>query len=358
MSLLNNIIVTITEWIPTSVLIGLFVLLLVIAKKFLFQHAHHKNSNSILMRQLFFIGLVAISIIAIIVSLPIDEKMRAQLLSLLGIFITAAVALSSTTFLGNLMAGFMLRSINSFYPGDFIEVGDFFGRVSEYGFLHTEIQTEDSNLLTLPNLFLVTTPHKVYRYSGTIISAEVSLGYDIQKERIIDKLNEAALSIGLTSTFVHIKNLGDFSITYKVSGFLEDTKTIVTARSKLRLAMVTKLHEADIEIVSPTFMNQRVFDINKKFLAKSFIKRAEDTDEQFVEELLFDKAEKLENIEELKDKKAGFQDNIKNLKKDASEEKDKDKKLQIEEKIARYEKAIEKLDRIIDSRIEKLEEDD
>ncbi|MGB8329288.1 MAG: hypothetical protein WCE62_04110 [Polyangiales bacterium] len=40
--------------------------------------------------------------------LPIGDAPRGQLLSLLGLLVTAAIALSSTTLLGNAMAGIML----------------------------------------------------------------------------------------------------------------------------------------------------------------------------------------------------------------------------------------------------------
>jgi len=37
-------------------------------------------------------------------------------------------------------------------------VGDYFGRVTERGLFHVEIQTEDRDLATLPNMFLVSQP--------------------------------------------------------------------------------------------------------------------------------------------------------------------------------------------------------
>jgi len=63
--------------------------------------------------------------------LPIEQSKRAQLLSLLGILLSGAIALSSTTFLGNAMAGLMLRALNNFKAGDFLSVKEEFGRVTE-----------------------------------------------------------------------------------------------------------------------------------------------------------------------------------------------------------------------------------
>ena len=46
-------------------------------------------------------------------------------------------------FIGNVMAGLMLRAVRNFRTGDFVRVEKHFGRVTERGLLHTEIQTED-----------------------------------------------------------------------------------------------------------------------------------------------------------------------------------------------------------------------
>ena len=63
--------------------------------------------------------------------------------------------------------------MRNFRPGDFVRVGERLGRVTERGLFHTEIQTEDRDLTTLPNLYLVTNPVTVVRASGTIVSTTV-----------------------------------------------------------------------------------------------------------------------------------------------------------------------------------------
>jgi len=193
----------------------------------------------------------------IILALPISDTLRGNILSLLGLVMTGVMALSSTTFVANAFAGSMLRLTRSFRIGDYIKVGDQGGRVTERGIFHTEIQTEDRDLTTFPNLYLVTNAVTVVRASGTIISSKISLGYDVAHTRVEELLIAAAKKVELKDTYVHVIELGDFSITYKVSGFLEDIKVILTTRSNLKKAMLDTLHEANVEIVSPSFMNQR-----------------------------------------------------------------------------------------------------
>ena len=55
--------------------------------------------------------IVIIGIILIIIVLPVSITLREQLLSLTEILLSATIALSSATFMGNAMAGIMLRTI-------------------------------------------------------------------------------------------------------------------------------------------------------------------------------------------------------------------------------------------------------
>ena len=63
----------------------------------------------------------------------------------------------------------MLKAVRSARPGDFITVADLTGRITEMGLLHTEVQTEFRDLVTVPNMYMVTQPMQVVRASGTII---------------------------------------------------------------------------------------------------------------------------------------------------------------------------------------------
>ena len=228
--------------------------------------------------------------------MPISDTLRGQILGLFGILASATLALSSTTFLGNALAGILLRSVRSFKVGDFIHVQNQFGRVSGRGLFHIEIQTEDRDLTTIPNLFLATNPVKVKRFSGTIVSSEVSLGYDVPRQKVEELLKIAAESADLEEPFVYITNLGDFSVTYRVCGLLVEIKELLSARSRLNARILDSLHEGGVEIVSPTFMNTRA--VAEKIFIPAFEKTAADeTKGPNPEEIIFDKADMAENLE-------------------------------------------------------------
>jgi small-conductance mechanosensitive channel len=257
------------------------------------------------------LALTFAGILAVLLALPVSESMRGQLLGLIGILLSAAIALSSTTFIGNIMAGIMLKAIKSIRPGDFLSVANVTGRVTEMDLLHTEIQTEDRDLVTVPNLYLVTQPMKVVRASGTIVSAEVSLGYDIPRTQASKLLREAAGKAGLTDSFIHVRDLGDYAVKYRIAGLLEDVKSLISVRSRLREEMLDALHGAGIEIVSPQFMNTRSLAKTRSFVPT--VAETAEISTVSQEEVAFDKAEVAASVEEIRKAIEGIDKELKAL---------------------------------------------
>lgn len=299
MEYLNTIYEYIREFVPSVIGIALVIVVLYVVRlildKQLAGRPGHRFKRQIITVSLLFAGLILVIMIA-----PLSDASRGQLLSLIGILVTAAIALSSATLVGNAMAGIMLRAVRNFRAGDFIKVGEHFGRVSERGLFHVEIQNEGRDLVTLPNLYLASHPVEVIRSSGTIISATVSLGYDVPRAKIKKLLLTAAESAELTEPFVHVLELGDFSVTYRIAGLLSEPKNLLSARSRLRERMLDALHDGGVEIVSPTFMNTRPLTPSDKFIPLRDKILPPDTEEQAeVEAVAFDKADEAESLENL-----------------------------------------------------------
>lgn len=287
------------EWLPSGglTLLGIFSIFFI--QKFLEIQSKKKVESNKVFSQLFVLFLSLGLIVVVILSSPLSDNTKGDLLSFFGIIISAAIALSSTTFLGNIMAGFMIRTLRKFQPGDFLRIDGDFGRVTELGLLHTEIQTPDRDLTIMPNLMLVTKPLKIM-HKGTIISSEVSLGYDVPREEIEKALLKAATSMKLEAPFVHIQSLGDFSVLYKISGFLNDIKTIISSRALLNSNVLDGLHEVGIEIVSPSFMNQRVFKDETRFIPLKRSKKKKSKTVEDPEKVMFEKAEEASEVENTK----------------------------------------------------------
>jgi small conductance mechanosensitive channel len=343
--------------VPTGVALFLIVLIIFGVRYIIDKRARsHRNvTRQIVTMLLSFIGLLIV--LMFIPDQYLSETSQGQILSLIGILLSASIALSSTTFVGNAMAGMMLRSVKSFKPGDFVRVGDHFGRVTERGLFHIEIQNEDRDLTTLPNLYLVTNPVKVIISSGTIISADVSLGYDVPHSDVEEILKKAVTAAGLTDPFVLIMELGDFSVTYRAAGMLTEVKQLISVRSRLRKTMLDELHGAGIEIVSPNFMNTRAVPEQKQFIPRKSAPEAvgESVSAPGIEKLVFDiadEAESIEKLNQLMEETLKEMDSLKAKYKAALTDEEKDK---IKSRTERLEARREQIDKLIQKMSEQKE---
>ncbi|MDA9366696.1 mechanosensitive ion channel family protein [Pseudomonadales bacterium] len=239
-------------FMPLIVSLALAVLSLSLAHYWLLAREPNLGSEARLPRQIIMLVCTVAAIILAVIVAPLTEGTRNQILSIIGLGISAVIAFSSTSFVTNFMAAITLRVTKPFNIGDFVTVGDYFGKVSERGLFDTEIQTENRELVSIPNSLFILTPVKVTRRSGVIISSTLSLGYDIHHAKVEPLLLLAARAAELDDPYVQILSLDDFSVCYRVSGMLLDVKTLLTSRSKLNQCVLDSLHRSQIEIMSPT----------------------------------------------------------------------------------------------------------
>ncbi|MBC2606633.1 mechanosensitive ion channel family protein [Pelagicoccus albus] len=288
------------NYIPLIVTLCVVALALLSARWYFSKREAAFGKHNNFSRPIVMLVLTALALVAVIIALPLKDGTKDQLLGLFGLVLTGIIGLSSTTFVANAMGGFMIRSIASFRSGDFVRVGSTFGRVSARGLFHTEIQTEDRDLTTLPNLYLVTNPVTVVRSSGTIVSATVSLGYDTHQATVEPLLLAAAEETGLEDPFVRVLELGDFSVVYRVAGLLKEVKQMVSKKSQLHINVMNTLHNGGIEILSPNAMMQRPLKDGERMMPKaSPLKPQAPVEESVPEERIFDKAEEAETVERL-----------------------------------------------------------
>jgi len=248
--------------------------------------------------QAYAVAIALIGFITLIFVLP-DSVDGSLALSAVGLIVTGALAISSQSIIANGMAGVMIRAIKNFKPGDFIEVRDDMGRVTEMGLFHTEIQTRDRDLITLPNSVMVNEPVRVIRSSGTIVSAEIGLGYDLSRHRLKELFIVAAEKAELEDPFVQVVDLGDHAVTYRVAGFLRESTQVLARRSRLRESLLDTLHESGVEIMSPMYVARRAVD-NDGLIPRTRRPKAHVEDRPTAEDKVFDKAELAAGVENLR----------------------------------------------------------
>lgn len=345
MEFLKNLIEALPSFIPVLSVVAVATVLVWAVNRTVLQR-HGIVPDSKLPQQITMLSVIGIAVVVGVLVLPIKDETKGQLLSLFGLLLTAIIAFSSTTLVSNAMAGLMLRSIRSFHPGDFIRSGDLFGRVTEQGLFHTEIQTANRDLTSIPNTYLVTQPVSVVRTSGTIIETTLSLGYDVSHTRAEELLARAARAAELDDAFVQILELGNYSITYRVSGFLSETKRLVSAGSVLRRSVLDTLHHAGIEIASPSIMTQRPLARGERLIPEPDLRRAPEMQKAAPEDIVFDKAEQAEYISRLQHEQTELAKQLKEWEKvrDAADDDAKTPiQVQIEQGKARLEEITVKL---------------
>lgn len=297
-------------WLPLVITLSFGTVIIIAVRWILLRRAQELTSEQRLPRQMVVFVIILVLLIAVALTLPVSESSRNQLLALIGVLVSGVLAFSSTTIVANLMSGLVIRFNKPFKTGDFIRCNDYFGRVSEKGLLDTEIQTEQRDLIHIANSYLVNNPVSVIRSSGTLITANISIGYDVHHTSVTEALTKAVLEAGLEEGYVQVSELGDFSVSYRVAGLLKEVKSVLTARSNLHKAILDTLHNSDIEIMSPNFIAQRPTEATQKFIAKVPTNvpsktRASVEDDDAQEAIAFDKAELAAQHEEsLRDAKA------------------------------------------------------
>ncbi|MFP4654871.1 MAG: hypothetical protein ACLFMM_04225 [Methanohalobium sp.] len=82
---------------------------------------------------------------------------------------------------------------------------------------------------------------------------------------------------------------------------MDNIENIITTKSNFKKSVIDTLHDDNVEIVSPTYMNQKVYGEEHVCLPpKRFVETVSEVTEKTTEDMMFDKAieaEKLNNIE-------------------------------------------------------------
>lgn len=299
-------------WRGPLIVILVTILLIILVRWFFARKSAGAVSETDRFRaQAYAVAIGFVGFITLIFVLP-DSVDGSLALSAVGLVVTGALAISSQSIIANGMAGLMIRAIKNFKPGDFIEVQDDMGRVTEMGLFHTEIQTRDRDLITLPNAVMMNEPVRVIRSSGTIVSAEIGLGYDLSRHRLKELFIKAAEQAELEDPFVQVVDLGDYAVTYRVAGFLRESTQVLARRSRLREALLDTLHESGIEIMSPMYVARRAVD-NEGLVPRTQRPKAHVEDRPTAEDKVFDKAELAAGVENLRDQAQQVQADIDEL---------------------------------------------
>ena len=173
-------------------------------------------------------------------------------------FLGIVVGMAARQTLGALLAGFVLMFSRPFEIGDWIQVGDYEGIVTDISIVNTRIQTFDGEYVMIPN-DVVSSESLVNRSrKGRLrIEVEVGVDYDADPERAA-KVAQKAVSrlddpMSVPTPQVVLKRLGDSAVVLGVRYWIDNPSARRKWRSQTAVIGAVKeaLEAEDIKIPFP-----------------------------------------------------------------------------------------------------------
>ena len=174
------------------------------------------------------------------------------------------LTLGSAGIVNQLMSGLVLVYSRALSVGDFVDLGDTVGVVSEVGALSTKIINMRNEEVTIPNAVLVGNPIKNYSRlagaRGTLVSTKVTIGYDTPWRQVHALLVAAAQQTpglrAVPSPFVYQRALGDWHVEYELFAHMDKPLERVPVLSALHANIQDQFNTYGVQIMSPHFVMQ------------------------------------------------------------------------------------------------------
>ncbi len=185
----------------------------------------------------------------------------------IAIFGAALGALGARESVSDIISGIVLIYSRSFLEGDRIIVDDIKGTILEKTLLVTRIRTPKNVVVTIPNSSLrsshIINFSAAMREANThlVLHASITLGYDLPWRKVHEVLEKAAKItpnvIDEPAPFVLQTNMNDYHITYELNAYTDKPAVMERTYSKLYQNIQDQCREANIEILSPSYLAVR-----------------------------------------------------------------------------------------------------
>jgi small-conductance mechanosensitive channel len=204
-------------------------------------------------------------VLALIVAFPYLPGAKSPAFQGISIFLGLLLSLGSSSAVANAIAGIILTYMRSFLVGDWVQIGDTIGQVTEKTLLVTRVLTPKAELITIPNATVMSGSVKNYsveaKKTGVIFHTQVTIGYDAPWRTVHQLLVSAALAtehvLQQPVPFVLQKGLDDFYVAYELNAYTDVPRLMLDIYSALHQNIQDKFNEAGVEICSPHFSSLR-----------------------------------------------------------------------------------------------------
>lgn len=210
------------------------------------------------------LAVVAIWLFGVTVAYPYIPGSDTDAFKGVSVFAGLMISLGSAGLVNQVMSGLVVVYARALKPGDFVEVGETVGLVSEVGLLSTKIVTPKREEITIPNAVLIggtiTNYSKLAAPDGAVVSTTVTIGYDAGWRQVQELLLAAAARTDgvreLPEPFVLQRSLSDFYVEYELRFHIERPEARVRVLSALHAEIQDAFNAARVQIMSPHFEAQ------------------------------------------------------------------------------------------------------
>ena len=211
------------------------------------------------------VRIVKILIIAfaVVVAYPYIPGSGTNAFKGISVFLGLIFSLGSSSFIGNLIAGYSMTYRRAFKKGDLIKAGDHIGFVEEQQILVTRLRSFKDEEIVIPSSVLLNSNILNYssraKKSGVILHTKVGIGYETPWRQVDAMLKLAAdRTEGLLkepAPFVLKESLGDFAVNYEINAYCQDISQILFIYNNLHQNILDIFNENDVQIMTPAYMN-------------------------------------------------------------------------------------------------------
>jgi small-conductance mechanosensitive channel len=199
---------------------------------------------------------------AVVVAYPYIPGSQSNAFKGVTVFVGLIFSLGSSSFIGNIIAGYSMIYRLAFKKGDLIQVDDHIGFVEEQKLLVTRLRSHKNEEIIIPNSILQNS--KIINFSThekekkLIIHTKVGIGYETPWRQVDAMLKLAAdRTDGLLkdpSPFVLKESLGDFAVNYEINVYCADVFNILKHYTALHQNILDVFNENNVQIMTPAYM--------------------------------------------------------------------------------------------------------
>lgn len=181
------------------------------------------------------------------------------------VFVGVLFSLGSSSAISNMIAGLVITYMRPFKVGDRIRINENTGIVIEKTMLVTRLRTIKNEEITIPNSSVLsgnTTNFSAFsKTDGLIVHTTVTIGYDVQWNKMHEALIDAALRTMYVmqepKPFVWQTSLDDFYVSYQINAYTHEAEKALLILSELHKNIQEICAERGIEIMSPHYRAER-----------------------------------------------------------------------------------------------------